>query len=280
MQTIQSRFATAMSLGAGFFAALSSQSLVLHPADDPPLGLSKPADAVVGQWLGTNEASLVVIDPNFAVTTKHQGGGIGTDVMIDGTMYKVAEIINHPTADLRVVRLETPGGGAANLADFVGVYDQTDEVGQVAVFGGYGEGRGADILASGNLIGYDWAGDASRELRWGANTVDSAGTAGANSVLIADFDSDANGVFGEATLAEGDSGGGYFLWDGGEWKVAALHRAVQYNNEARFAATPEQMDGVRLSGYSAFIANSVPEPTSAAMLLTALAGLATRRRRR
>ncbi|MFN3168323.1 MAG: PEP-CTERM sorting domain-containing protein [Phycisphaeraceae bacterium] len=279
MPKTRCRFATATSLCAGVFATLSSGALVLHPADDPPLGLAKPADAVVGQWLGVNEASLVVIDPNFAITTKHQGGGIGTDVVIDGAMYKVADIVNHPTADLRVVRLETPGGSAANLSDFVGVYDQTDEVGQTAVLGGYGEVRGDDITIIGNLVGYEWAGDASRDLRWGANVIDSAGTAGANDVLLADFDSDADGVFGEATLAEGDSGGGVFLWDGTEWKVAALHRAVENNNQALFSATPELMDGVRLSSYHGFIDNAVPEPTSAA-LLPALAGLAARRRRR
>lgn len=274
MSHLATRFAAVTSLCAGLLSVVPAEALVLHPADDPPTLLSKPDDAVVGQWLGVNEASLVVVAPNHAITTKHQGGGIGTHVLIGTTTYKVAGIVNHPTADLRVIELETLADTPANLTDFVQVYDQTDEVGQTAVLGGYGEVRGSAIAG-----GYNWAGDASRTLTWGANIIDSSGTAGANQVLIADFDSDANGVYGETTIAEGDSGGGWFIWTGSDWKVAALNRAVANPNQAIYSPTPEYLDGVRLSSYTTFINSNIPEPTSAALLLSAIAGLSLRRRR-
>ncbi len=254
-------------------AALPVSALVLHPAGDGAV-VTRPADAVVGQWLGSNQASLVVVSPDYAVTTQHQGGGIGTLVSIDGTQYKVNAITNHPTADLRVVKLVTLADTPANLTDFVSIYTDTDEAGQTAVFGGYGEGRGSAVAG-----GYNWAGAGSRSLRWGSNVIDNTGTAGANDVLIADFDSHANGALGEATLATGDSGGGYFLFDSGEWKVAALHRAVANPGQALYSPTPEYIDGVRLSSYSTFINGVVPEPTSGALLLGTLIGLSARRRR-
>ena len=257
-------------------AASSVSALVLHPAGDGAV-VTRPADAVVGQWLGSNQASLVVVSPDYAVTTRHQSGGIGTLVSIDGTQYKVDAITNHPTADLRVVKLVTLADMPANLTDFVSIYTDTDEASQTAVFGGYGEGRGSAVAG-----GYNWAGAGSRSLRWGSNVIDNTGTAGGSfpsDVLIADFDSDANGALGEATLATGDSGGGYFLFDSGEWKVAALHRAVANPGQALYSPTPEYIDGVRLSSYSTFINGVVPEPTSGALLLGALIGLSARRRR-
>lgn len=223
-------------------------ALVLHPSGDGVITF-KPADAVVGQWLGTNQASVVAITPDYVITTKHQGGGVGTHIDIGGTTYEAAVITNHPTADLRVVKVTQLGGAPAGLTDYVDVYNQTDEVGQTAVLGGYGEGRGSAIGSN----GFNWAGAGSRTLRWGANIIDSTGTAGSNDVLIADFDSTTYGIAGEATLATGDSGGGYFLWTGSAWEVAALHRAVENPGQAIYWPAPEKLDGVRLSSYSTFI---------------------------
>lgn len=272
MQQMFYRCAALAVLWSAMAAVMPASALVLHAPDDPPVGLLTPDDAVVGRWNGNGSA--VAVSPDFVVTTQHQGGGIGSNVTIDGTVFKVAEIFNHPTADLRVARITTPGGAPAGLTDYVSIYSDTDEAGQTAVFGGYGEGRGTTVAG-----GYTWAGALSRELRWGSNVIDSAGTAGPNDVLIADFDSLANGALGEATLAEGDSGGGYFLWDGSEWQVAALHRAVDNPGQALFSPTPEYIDGVRLSSYSGFINNIVPEPSSAALLFSAASGLLMRRRR-
>ncbi len=267
--------------------ASQATAIVLHPSDDPPTGLSTPADSVVGRW--ANGASAVAIASDFIITTRHQGGGIGTTVTFGGNAYTVAEIFNHPTADLRVVRIETPGGAPAGLTDFVGIYSQTDEVGQVAVLGGFGEGRGADVSNGLVNVGYEWAGFASRQLRWGANLINGSGlatidplTSGGgftSDVLRATFEDELSGVNAEASLAFGDSGGGWFLLDGGQWKVAGLSRAVQNTNEAIYSP-PELLDSVRLSSYVGFINSIVPEPTTAGMLLSLLSlGVVARGRR-
>jgi len=262
-----------------------ASALVLHPGDDPPNLLSTPLDAVVGRW--GNNASAVAIAPNYVITTRHQdlpASGVGIHVVFGGTTYVVAQIIVEPSgADLRIARLETLGGDPANLTSYLGIYDQTDEVTQGVVLGGFGEGRGANIGGT----GYVWSGVEGTQ-RWGANTIDNSfdnQKSGdyTNDILVADFDSDAIGVYAEATLAAGDSGGGWFINDGGVWKVAALNQGVEVedeNNPNQAIFTPaEELSGVRLSSYSSFINANIPEPTSGLAMLTAFALCAMRRRR-
>ena len=217
-------------------SAKPATALIIHPGDDPPNALSTPPTAVVGRW-GTN-GSAVAVSSTHVITTRHQGGDVGRTVTINGTAYRAAEITNAPgTVDLRIVRLETLDGRPANLAEFVSVYEPTDEVGQTLVLGGFGDGRGADVIGgpgpfNNQVIGYEWDGVRGTQ-RWGANqataTQNDANILAAwtNDVIIADFDAPGSGVFAEGTLADGDSGGGWFINDGGEWKVAALSHAVE-----------------------------------------------------
>src|SRR3989304_9329776 len=94
-------------------AAIPAQAIILHPEGEPNLAAwtDRPDDDVVGRW-GSN-ASCVAIARNCIVTTHHQGGGASTSVQIAGVTYSIAQIWNHPTADLRLVRLF-----GANLAAF------------------------------------------------------------------------------------------------------------------------------------------------------------------
>ena len=238
-----------------------AQALIIHPQDEPFAG-PQPAAAVVGRW--SSNASLVAVAPNYAITTRHQGGGVGTVVTFAGNQYVVAEEIPHPSADLRVVRLELPGGGQANLAHWVNVYDATDELTQVATGSGFGDGRGATISQLGIPVGYEWGGAATRQLRFGRNRIDGTSVLSFGSftsdVLLADFDphQGLTSVQYECTIAEGDSGGGWFLFQGGEWKVAGLGVAVQNFGQAMFLP-PEEMLLLRISSYASFIQASIPE---------------------
>src|SRR3954453_12331838 len=100
-----------------------SQAVITHPVDDPILNtLPKPASNVVGRWNvdGAANASLVAIDPNHAITTRHQlGGGIGTIVEFGGVRYKVSQETPIGSVDLRVLTLTQEFSAApANLSAY------------------------------------------------------------------------------------------------------------------------------------------------------------------
>lgn len=253
-------FALAAAPGPAF-------GLVLHDDGDAPA--SRPDDAVVGRWL-TN-ASAVAIGrsgwawTNYILTTRHQGASSGS-VWFGGEEYTftAGDITNHPSADLRVVRIHATGGEQANLTSFTPWYTNTDEATQNFVVGGFGRKRGAELRTfEDKLYGYAWTDSNNQTQRWGANRVDGIGVGGGtytSDVLVADFDGPASG---DAILAAWDSGGGWFLEQGGQWYVAGLSRAVQTHsgnpNQSWFAddflglPDPDYFDGVRVSSYATWL---------------------------
>lgn len=268
----------------GLLYAASAGALVVEPTSSVA---STPDDAVVARWGGNG--SGVVVSSQHILTTRHQGGGVGTTVNVDGTNYTVAEItiIQDPDTpanqlDLRVARLETLGGLAPTFTQTVGIYTGTDELGKTLTVGGFGEGRGDAITSGSSTVGYDWDG-AEGTLRWGANTVtqvreDAAFGAFNNDDIIAVFNTpgSTNAVDGEASLAFGDSGGGWFFFDGSDWQLVGLSQGVENTEEALFG---EALSSVRISSYATQINNAIPEPSTALLFTAALAGLAVRRRR-
>ncbi len=279
-----------------FLAPADAGAVVLHPGDDAGVpAAERPPDAVVGRW-GTN-ASAVAIGPNHILTTRHQGGGVGTVVMFGGAAYTVVEETPIGDADLRVARLAS----TISLTQWVNLYTGSNEVGQFAVLGGYGQGRGTTLSDATGAYGYQWDGTANTSLRFGRNQIDATGTSNpsagdpfTSAVIEADFDPRAALTSApiEAALAEFDSGGGFFLLDGGVWKVAGIHRGTEHTGRSIFRANladpdipggrdgPDDIDAVRVSAYAAQIAAAVPEPSGAAAVLVAGAGLLARRRRR
>jgi len=92
---------------------------------------ARPGDGVIGSW-ATN-ASAVAIGPNFALTTRHQGGGVGTAVSFGGSSYTVTEVFDcfegSNEVDLRLVRIMDSTGAPANLGEYVSLYTASDEAG-------------------------------------------------------------------------------------------------------------------------------------------------------
>ena len=119
-----------------FWSATPASAVVWHPAGEPNLvtWTDRPADNVVGRW-GSN-ASCIAVSSNCVITVRHAGGGTGTRVKIGGRSYTITQIWNHSTADLRLIKL-----AGANLANFVDVYEDTNEVGKSIVMGAWGKGR-------------------------------------------------------------------------------------------------------------------------------------------
>ena len=240
--------------------------IVLHPEGEPNLTtwLNRPDCNVVGRW-GSN-SSCVVIAPNHILACKHQGGDVNTPVVIGGVTYSVDQILNHPTADLRVVKLHS-----ANLGNYVQLYTEPNEIGQEIIIAGFGRGRGETLYKSGGAAyGYTWSVGAeynNHTQRWGTNTVEAnniaVSTSGTSQVLIADFNGlgDTSSTAYEGIIVQYDSGGGWFIKSGGSWRVAAVNRGVQGHGEPWPAAAeswflpPDTMDAVRVSYYTGWIAD-------------------------
>lgn len=207
----------------------NAEAIILHPETEPDLLVwtEKPHNDVVGRW-GSN-ASCVVVAASYIITTRHQGGGTSTPVTIGGVPYTINKIITHPTADLRLVKLNN-----AHLTEYAFINGDPNEVNQVAVLGGYGDGRAEPPLkafsASGTFCcyGYLWDNSANTTQRWGTNEIAATShvTEGYSSELIvSQFDAPLTTDY-ECSVGDHDSGGGWFLPTSKGWKVIGLSRST------------------------------------------------------
>ena len=249
--------------------------VVLHPDEGEPNLIEwtdRPDPNVVGWW--DINASFVVVAPNWIITTRHQNTSPSA-VTIAGVSYTCHykdEWTGGPAekppggADIRLVRLTTADGGNPNLANYASPYADTNENGLPVVIGGYGKGRGSSLVDGNNVLyGYTWSGSDNQTQRWGQNKVDGWGTgkgAGYTSYVIEAY-FDGNDVPDaqqyEAAVAEWDSGGGWFIEDGGVWKTAGLSRAVTHFGESWFRP-PDCIDAVRISSYADWISQTINVP--------------------
>jgi hypothetical protein len=208
---------------------------------------------------------------DYIITTRHQGGGVGTSVNFGLTDYSVYDVFINPTADLRIVRVRDAGGQPAALADWAGFYtaaDETTRTNHTAVIGGFGKSRGDTYTDY-----YTWAGSDNLTQRWGQNKlVDSVNNLSAGSlfgesyksnVLRACFDyysKTGTWVPYESAIAEFDSGGGWFLPVGDQWKLVGLSAYVQVGGGKSYFRgvnpppnTGEMLSSIRVSSYANWI---------------------------
>lgn len=266
-------------------------AVVWHPDGEPNLATwtGKPDSNVVGRW--SSNASFVVIAPNWIATTRHQGRSPST-VTISGVPYVCyykPEWTGGPlgNADIRLIRLTTADGKNPELAHYANPYMGTDEEGLQVVLGGYGDGRGGLLQTAGTTYGYEWDDTANTTRRFGTNIIegvqdDSVLGSHTSDIIIADFDGLEEGQSTpyESTLASHDSGGGWFIYDGDEWKVAGLSRGVGIhyepghygdpdyilcqawfrNRENPLTLQPDYLDAVRISSYAEWIIETISVP--------------------
>lgn len=273
------RFAVVL---CGICAVCPTWGIVLHPDNEPNLAtwIDHPPVSVVGRW--DNDASCVVIAPNYIITTRHQTNSDtsvpGVMVNIAGTDYTIDSFFTHQSADLRLVKLNN-----ANLTEYVSINFDPNEVNQVAVLGGYGVSRGAELevhyMGQDYTYGYEWLypslpTPANGIGGWGTNKVTgtSSTTAGYTSELIvSQFDEPLTTEY-ECAIGEHDSGGGWFRQTANGWEVIGLNRGVAYSGESWFldngnppAPLPEYpngpldnyMDAVRISPYADWIIDTI-----------------------
>ncbi len=292
-----SRSACLFFLTVMLIASSPALAIINHASSGEPT--DTPNDAVVGRY-GTN-ASLVVISPRYAITTRHQGSG--QNVVIGGTTYYTTET-NHASADIRILRLYTDSSKStdAALTSYVGLFNTTDETAagnNDIVLGGHGRTRGNDLTSGGQVYGYGWATDHNNNtygMHWATNLLESTGTAGASDIIEGDFDGLGEGgaTSYEGILAEYDSGGGMFHEVNGDWYVMALNRGVEnHGGQAWFRNSsdpsvldPDAFDGVRISSYASWIQSNtldtittIPEPATMLLLVSGGVAMLIRRRR-
>mgnify|MGYP001034741967 CR=1 FL=1 len=113
-------------------------------------------------------------------------------------------------------------------------------------------------------------------LTWGQNDfdgtdsdfpVDAGWKSFSSEVLEADFDEP--GVAYEAGIADGDSGGGAFIDDGGQWKVAGLSAYAEHGSahetwfddpsDPRPQPSPDTLWFIRVSSYETWILNTTSD---------------------
>ncbi len=263
-------------------------AIVLHPGEGEPNLVEwtdRPHDDLIGRW--GNNASCVVVSPNCVVTTRHQGGGIGTGVHIAGLLYRVEEVWNYPdntnpddddygAVDLRIAKLT-----AARLKNYVGLFtgQDADLLDADIVIGGYGLGRGAQLNTSGMTYGYAWQ-DASlygnRYLRWCTNRIDFTrdnvtvlkdnGELDNNQdCVVADFDDPWTTRY-EGAVAGFDSGCGWFTRTDEQWQLAGLAWGVEHaeDHQTWFRSPddpnvphPDEMYALRMNSYADWVQSTL-----------------------
>jgi hypothetical protein len=231
-------------------------SIILHPTGEPNLltWTDRPVNAVVGRW--SSNASFVVVSPKWIITTRHQNSNPAT-VNINGVTYNciynprwIGGTIGSANGsyDIRLIRLKNLDGSDPNLA-YAPPYTDTDEIYKDIVIGGYGQHRGTTLSN-----GYSWTGS-NDTLRWGQNIIEGYQLYPTVETVYADFD--LNGRPYEAAPAMYDSGGGWFINQGGIWKLAALTVSVQRLYETWFGDT---FWGARISSYAPWINGIINSP--------------------
>ena len=174
------------------------------------------------------------VAPRWFLSAKHIGGAIGDAFTVHGkTHYAIARILDDES-DLVL------WGVTDSFQEHASLYAEGDETGQRMLVFGRGAIRGKPVyLETGEqpeLKGWE-RGSGQAVMRWGENIVTQIADdpiliqKGLGQLIGAEFNR--NGLPNEAGLSPCDSGGGMFLWQENQWKLAAISYAAggQYNTD-------------------------------------------------
>ncbi len=251
----------------------------------PPDALRRACWDLQGEWgkfLGTPVAA------RWFITAAHVGGQPGDTFRFASQSYTAILSQTIPGTDIALWRVDRAFPRWATLCT-------GDEVGRAALYFGRGTARGLELPGK----GWRW-GPIDHKQSWGTNRIERVFTSKPyGELLFATFDS--NSGPDEATLSDGDSGGGVFVKSReGLWRLAGLNhdinpgddgvdrfysatgrkdelfRAALYDGRGLFLGTPDALKSLsgnrplptviaaqRLSAYLSAIQKILARPGSA-----------------
>lgn len=245
--------------------------------NDTATSEAAPSGAYAGfDWDGIFQAgakTLTAVDSYWVLSSRHAPLSVGSTFAGNGTTYTVQEVITHSAsadpnhtanADLSLMRVDKALPVYYEL--YAGSVTTNGPNRTEVLILGTGHAKGTITDNPSGLDNYTYDDNTTRQRRWGTNEIDEAATynndfSGSHDGFRADF------VLGdtsyEAGTADHDSGGGWFIDDGGTWKLAAATWAI-----GGVAPNPpyESSYAVDLRTYDLWINQTVPEPATLGLL--------------
>lgn len=218
-------------------------------------------------------SSAVAVDPYWVLTAAHvaDDGGSGS-LSVDEITYNQLEQVYHADADLALVRFDQALPGYYDL--FTGSVIPTGthpELLQV----GWGNTGTVSLTSFSNGPG----GDGTK--RWGSNradirtsiTVNVGGTAEfvTSDIFLSNFDMGDTAY--EAGAGSHDSGGGVFIEEGGEWKLAGTMLYLSGSNPSHNGVIAAET-----AMYEGWVKSVIPEPSSSLFMGLIFLGYGLKRR--
>jgi hypothetical protein len=204
--------------------------------------INSPADHALAKYVGTYGGYTgTPIARQYFLTAKHIG--VAASLVLGGVSYARASggegtaYWSDSGSDLRIVKID----GTFPTELIAEVFAANNELGKTLTVFGRGTQRGGEVNLSGASVaplrGWFW-GSSDGKLRWGENVVSGFQPYGSNpdGLLYAEFDR--NGLYNEAHLSVGDSGGPVFI-DGqlaginfavdAYWRHSTINGGVKFN---------------------------------------------------
>ena len=182
----------------------------------PPDTLRRACWELQGEWgkfLGTPVAA------RWFLSAAHVGGQPGDTLRFDSQFYTAIVCQPIPGTDIALWRVDRAFPRWAKLCE-------GDEVGREALYFGRGTARGSELMGK----GWRW-GPIDHKQSWGTNRIERVFKSKPyGELLFATFDRNAGPD--EATLSDGDSGGGVFVKSrDGQWRLAGLNHDINPGND-------------------------------------------------